>query len=788
MALIKNIGGLLLKPIIKQMSSNRLPDLDGTIVLEGIQDNVEIIRDDMGVPHIYASSLEDLMFAQGFVHAQDRLWQMEIHRRAARGKLSEILGEKAIETDQICRTMGYERVARRDLELFNDEELKILRAYGAGINAFIKKFPKQHAVEFILAKVEPQLWEPIDTAAFSRLLISQMTWGWYDEIIRAKVIEKVGAAAAGELDNNYPVGNPVALPKGIEFNKLKLDENLGALRGPYVPQIAGSNAWTVSGFKTDTGKPYLCNDPHLPIKNPNIWYMVHIHCPELEATGVSVPGVPMVQIGHNANIGWGITLSFTDLEDVFIEKFTDETSNSYVHEGKIIQTQIYEEKIFVKGNPKPIIHKVLETVHGPIISDILDSDNKKLSLCSMSLKEGRNIMAWLKLNKSKNWNDFVDSVKEIAAPGLNIVYADMDGNTGYYNTGKMPIRDKAVASVPSMGWTGSHDWNEFVPFHEMPHVLNPDRGYILTCNNKIENDDYPYFLGDIYMNGYRAARLEALFAKKEKYSLADFAAMQMDFSCIPGKTFGKLYKGIKFDTAELQQAADGLANWDGVLSTDSLIGTYYKVAKYLMVKRIYTSALPEKLAEELLGKGFNPIFGPVNTFLGHNTHSLLRMINNKDSFWITKAGGREKVLKDALKDAFSWLKMNYGMNKKDWVWGKLHSIVIKHSFSEQAPMDKVFDVGPIEIGGDTDTLFQTAILNQEGFGGELACPSYRQIIDFSNLDNSQIIMPMGQSGNIASPYYKNQLRDWFNGKYFKMAWSRGKVNQMQKHRLVLTKK
>ena len=197
MSLIKNVGGLLLKPVIKQMSKSRLPELDGNIVLDGIQENIEIIRDEMGVPHIYASNLEDLMFAQGFVHAQDRLWQMEIHRRAARGTLSEILGEKAIETDQICRTMGYERVARKDWELFSDEEQKVLIAYSSGINAFIKKFPNQHAVEFKLAKVEPALWDPIDTAAFSRLLISQMTWGWYDEIIRAKLIEKVGAAAAG---------------------------------------------------------------------------------------------------------------------------------------------------------------------------------------------------------------------------------------------------------------------------------------------------------------------------------------------------------------------------------------------------------------------------------------------------------------------------------------------------------------------------------------------------------------------------------------------------------------
>ncbi|MBX7226466.1 MAG: penicillin acylase family protein [Chitinophagales bacterium] len=788
MSLLDNISGTLLKPVIKQMSKAKLPQLDGKISLDGLTEHVEIIRDQWGVPHIYASNMEDLLFAQGFVHAQDRLWQMEMHRRAARGKLAEILGEKGIETDKICRTMGYERVAKNDWDLYEDKEQRLIKAYISGINAFIKKHPDQYPVEFQLLKIKPEPWDVLDVGAFSRLLISQLTWGWYDEIIRAKVIEKVGAGAASELDNGYPEGNPVTLPKGIEFNKLKLDEHLGALRGPYVPQISGSNAWTVSGFKTDTGKPYLCNDPHLPIRNPNIWYMVHLHCPEMEATGVSVPALPMVQIGHNGNIGWGITLSYTDLEDVFIEKFTDETCSSYVHEGKIVQTAILEEKIYVKGDPKPIIHEVMETVHGPIVSDFIDDNVKKLSLCSMALKPGKSILAWMKINLAKNWDDFVDGVSYISAPGLNICYADAAGNIGYFNSGKMPIRDKALASVPSLGWIGSHDWHDYVPFHEMPHSLNPERGYILTCNHKIEPDDFPYFMGDIYMNGYRAARLEELFSKKEKFEPKDFIAMQLDQHCVPGKAFGRLYKNLKFDTAELQQAADLLAAWDGVLKEDTIAGTFYKVTKYLMVKRIYNSALPPELVDELLGKGFNPIYGPANTFLGHNTAALLRMINNKESFWIKKAGGREKVLKDSLKDALTWLKMNYGRHKNDWQWGKLHAIVIKHSFSQQAPMDKVFNVGPYPIGGDTDTLCQTAILSSEGFGGELACPSYRQIIDFSNFDNSQIVMPMGQSGNMASPYYKNQLRNWFEGQYFTMAWSRGKVNQVQKHRLILEAK
>ncbi|HMY24057.1 MAG TPA: penicillin acylase family protein, partial [Chitinophagales bacterium] len=553
MSVLNNISGAVLKPVLKEISRTRLPKIDGKLSISGLKEDVEIIRDELGIAHIYANNINDLMFAQGYVHAQDRLFQMELNRKVARGTLSEIIGIKALDSDRIARTMGYERVAKLDWELFDESEQQIIIDYCHGINAYITSADFKLPIEFTLLKFKPEKWHPMDVASFSRLLISLLTWGWYDEIIRAKLIEAVGAAAAAELDNTYPKENPITLPKGIEFNILDVSGKFQAMKGPYMPQISGSNAWTLSGTKTKTGKPFLCNDPHLTLKNPNIWYLNHLHCPDLHASGVTAPGLPMVQIGHNENIGWGITLSYTDIEDVFVEKFTDDTCTTYIHEGKLNDTTIIEEKIFVKGEKMPIIEKVYQTVHGTLISDVTGHSNMKLTLCSMAYQAGTSTKGWFLLNKAKNWNEFADAVKYITAPGLNIVYADKDNNIGYYNSGKVPVRDKASASVPQPGWTGEHDWKAFIPFDEMPHSLNPQNGYIVTANHKIEPDDFPHFLGDIYMNGYRANRLEKMIQRKEKLEPKDFTEMQMDFYCTPGKLFAAHFKNLQMENAELQQ-------------------------------------------------------------------------------------------------------------------------------------------------------------------------------------------------------------------------------------------
>jgi penicillin amidase len=788
MSVINNIGGVFLKPVIREMSRARLPKVEGQIYLKGLREETEIRRDEWGIAHIYANNINDLLFAQGFVHAQDRLFQMELNRKVARGRLSEILGKRALDTDRIARTMGYERVAKQDWELFGKDEQQIIIDYCNGINAYIKSADFKLPVEFSLLKHRPDPWDPMDVASFSRLLISLLTWGWYDEIVRAKLIETVGMDAAMELDNTYPKENPVTLPNGIEFNLLDISGKFQAMRGPYMPQVSGSNAWTVSGTKTKTGMPYLCNDPHLTLKNPNIWYMNHLHCPEMHVSGVTAPALPMVQIGHNEKIGWGITLSYTDIEDVFIEKFTDDSCTSYMHDGKLRETTIIEEKIFIKDEKMPHIEKVYETDHGTLISDVTGNSSMKLTLCSQAFKPGTATKGWFLLNKAENWNEFAEAVQHITAPGLNIVYADTEGNIGYYNSGKVPIRDKQTASVPQLGWTGENDWISYVPFEEMPHVLNPQKGYVITANHKIEPEDFPYFLGDIYMNGYRANRLEKMLQRREKLEPKDFTAMQMDFYCTPGKLFAAHFKDIHMDTPELQRYVDMLLAWDGELHPGKVEGSLYKVGKLMVVKKLFESAIPDKkLIDELLGRGFHSVFGPVSSYIGHNTPILLRILDNENSFWLQKAGGKEKLLQDGFKSAIDWLKLNYGTKYEKWKWGDLHAIVFPHPLGVQPPLDKVFNLGPFPIGGDTDTPFQTFIMSAEGYGGELAAPSYRQIIDFSNFDQSTVVMPLGNASNMASPFYKNQLRDWFAGKSYPMCWTKEKVEQHTTHILKLNK-
>ena len=436
------------------------------------------------------------------------------------------------------------------------------------------------------------------------------------------------------------------------------------------------------------------------------------------------------------------------------------------------------------------LEKVIETEHGVVISEILDHADQKLTLNSMALKPCKSIWGWFVLNHARHWEDFTLAVSHLDAPGLNIVYADVDGNIGYYNSGKMPVKTKDQSSIPMPGWTGENDWDKFVPFEEMPHTINPEKGYIVTCNNKVEPDDFPHFLGDIYMNGYRAQRLENLFKQGGKFGPEEFTKMQTDIYCLPGRQFADHFKSISFDDQRLESARKELTSWDAVLDKASVAGTLYKVSKYFVVKKLYENFIPDqKLVDELLGKGFHSSFGPANTFLGHNTSTLLRLIDKGDeSWWIKNYGGHDKLLKDGFKAAIDWLTIEYGHDMSKWNWGRLHQIEMIHALSIKAPLDKIFNIGPFPVGGDTDTPLQTVTIAPGEFGGEIAAPSYRQIIDLSDFDNSVTTLPNGQSGNMASQYYDDQVDDWLTGNFHPMCWSRAKVEQHKKHTLILAAK
>ncbi|MBM3709464.1 MAG: penicillin acylase family protein [Actinobacteria bacterium] len=785
MSVFNNISGSILKLLLTSISRKRLPQINGELSLQGLIKKVEIIRDRWGIPHIYADNLHDLFFAQGFTHAQDRLWQMEIFRRTAVGKLSELFGEIALETDRASRTFGFNRIGKIDLESASKDIHEIIHAYTDGVNAFIKHPTLKMPVEFTLLKYRVKPWEHEDTMALSRLLIWQLSHAWYGEIIRAQIIEKVGFEHAAELEIHYPENNPVTLSREIEFNRIEPDGSLKGVSGPFLNRGKGSNSWVVSGERTDTGMPILCNDMHLSLMLPSIWYEVHLVAEQYNVTGVSLPGVPMIMVGHNTYIGWGMTLAFTDCEDLYIEEFDTENGRRYKSGNDWLEAQIISETIDVKGKDIPAIEEITITKHGPIISDVAGYPAKRLSVNSMALKPCPALLGWLSINTAKNWDDFVQAMKYIEAPQLGVTYADVKGNIGYWVTGKVPIRASGFGEVPSPGWSGEFDWTGEVPFEEMPHCLNPKSNVIITCNNRIIPDNYPYFLGNVWMNGYRALRSKELIDNKERLTVEDFKKLQSDFMCIPGLNFAKHFENIASDDSIVSSAIDYLKSWDGNLTPESIGGTIYEVTRYTLIRNILERGLGKDLTDKIMGKTFNPVLLATHEFYGHDIVIIIRMLDNKNSWWIKQAGGYEKVLIESIEKAVKWLKENFGNDTSNWQWGKIHRAIFPHAMGIRKPLDKVFNCGPLPIGGDNDTICQTAIDSEHPYDNKTITPTYRQIIDFSNLSKSIAVHAPGQSGHLGSIHYNDLAKLWIKGKYHPILWTRSEIENEAEGKLNL---
>lgn len=741
--------------------------MEGELNLGGLKEPVKIIRDVHGVPHIYAQNMDDLAFAQGVAQAQDRLFQMELNRRLATGRLAELVGKDAVETDIAVRTFGFHRVALEDEKLLDDELREWLGSYLLGINTYIESKVQKLPVEFGMLRAKPEPWTLHQLLSFFRIMSWQMSVGWQGELAKAKLIEKVGPELAAEIDPRYPVGNPIGLPNGNEMHRLDVNGAFEAINGPYLIQTGGSNAWAVSGKLTETGKPFLCNDPHLPMMLPSIWHEVHLHAPDYEAAGVSIPCTPMILIGHNRHIAWGITLAYTDIQDIFVEEFTSETTYRFGDEER--EAKVHEEIIRVKGADAVSI-KVYETHHGPVISDVVNFPDKRISFASSCLKPGELLRAWTSLNLAKGWDDFVDAMRKLTSPALNIVYADVEGNIGYWVSGEVPIRSKEKTMMPYNGASGKEEWNGVVPFEEMPHCLNPKSGRVISCNHKIVADDYPHFLGNTWMNGYRAKRVGQLLSDEKKYSLKEMGRFQMDFYSIPGKELQSHFDHTSGSNPSEQQMLDHLKSWNGYLTADSIGGCVYQVVRSELIRNLLEKSLGRKLMHEMTGAPFHELLSGITELYGHDTSMLLRLLNDKDSKLMKLAGGKNRLLEKSLRSSMIKMTNLLGKNMEDWQWGKLHQLLFEHPVGKKKPFDKVFNIGPIPIGGDTDTVHQTAFFRERGYDGSLVCPSYRQLIDLDDMRKSLNMMAPGNSGQVGSPFYNNLTENWLEGKFKKMSW------------------
>jgi penicillin amidase len=590
-----------------------IPKTRGRVRVSGVSAPVEILRDTDGIPHIYARNMEDLYFGQGYVHAQDRYWQMEFWRRMATGRLSEVLGSAAKEPDILLRTLGYQRVAEREYAEYDTVSRRLLQAYADGVNAYTsRRKPAKLGLEFSLlkitgAKFEIEPWTPVNTLAWVKFIAHAMSTQVTHEIFRVELVAAVGHSLMKDFFSPYrfeemPVivrdFNPAALSNGqISIRKDLRKEPIVQLKTEFTASAVfaavrdmafgfgygtGSNNWVISSARSRTGKPLLANDPHLDIQIPSLWYEIGLHCEadDLNIRGFSFPGLPAVLVGHNDYIAWGATNSVPDVEDLYIERINPRNPRQYEYNGKWMDMEVRYEEIRIKGEKYPHVFPVRITQHGPIISDQEtvvrfdgfsikplqpfpeNLDLTALSLRCTALEQNKTFKALTSLNSARNFNQFRGALRYWSVPSQNFVYADVNGNIGYQLPGLIPIRKHTDGSVPSPGWVDDYEWQGYIPFDELPMAYNPSSGYIVTANNPPVGAEYPYSIGTGFVYGYRARRIvDMIEADRDGISIEDIKAMQGDTLNLSASEILPYVEALKSQDREVTAVREHLLQW-----------------------------------------------------------------------------------------------------------------------------------------------------------------------------------------------------------------------------------
>jgi penicillin amidase len=559
----------------------------------------------------------------------------------------------------------------------------------------------------------------------------------------------------------------------------------------------GSNAWALAGWRTTTGKALLCNDMHLRITTPGIWHLIHLQAGDYQVSGVSLPGVPGILVGHNARIAWGCTLAFTDNQDLFVERLDPGNPNRYAYKDAWQACATRDEAIAVKGRAAAHVETVRQTRHGPLVGGLVKGGQNGLALSSYALRPSQVLAGFAALNRAQGWDDFVAAMRLIQAPPLNVVYADVAGNIGHWVAGTLPVRAKGQGTVPAPGWSGDHEWVGEVPFEEMPHALNPACGYLVSCNHCLmpagQNGQapYPHFLGLHWMNGYRAQRVTAEIERLKVLSAEDCQRLQLDLRSLPGLALAERLQRWQIAPAD-PDAALGLKlllAWDGWLDADSVGGCAYQVTMQRLLGRMVAPALGEPLFTRFLGgQGPHALLAPNSEFSGHASVTMLALLDQPESAWVTAAGGRAQVLEECLAKSVRWLRQTLGADPAGWRWGRLHTFTAQHALAVRKPLEQVFSLGPYPMGGDTDTVCQTAFVPDAPYQAQAAAPSYRQIVDLGDLGRTVHIAPPGNSGVLGDKHYDDLLPLWLRGEYVPAPWSREAVAREAVARLGLEPK
>lgn len=776
-----------------------VPQIDGELKFSCLDSPVEVLRDRHGVPHIYAQNRADLFRAQGIVHAQDRLWQMEQNRRIARGTLSELFGKAALDVDRFSRIVGFHRSAQLELETLDDETLQHLTWFCEGVNEYMRQRPGRLAAEFNLLRRQPEPWTPVDILAFAKVMGWSLSINWESELVRVQLLEHADAFRAAELEPEYPEYNPVITEGVGSQDSVRMLSTAGLLLGEYEklkewlgPQGArlGSNSWAVAPKHTTTARAILCNDPHLPLTIPGVWYENHLECPDFQVSGVSFPGTPGIIIGHNRHMAWGLTNAFPDVQDLYIERPHPDDPHLFEYNGEWEPAQVLREEIYVRNNPNPHVEEVVITRHGPIISRLVEGGTPHtLALRWIGHEPGGTVTALLRMNQATNWDEFDEALAEWSVPAQNVTYADVYGNIAYRMAGKVPIRANGLGLVPAPGWTDEYEWTGVIPHQELPHLYNPESGYIVTANNKLTGDDYPYFLGAEYFPGWRARRIEEMLRQKKRLNSQDMEVMQMDTTSLYAESLAPLLTRLQSSDPWEKAALNMLRDWSFRMEPESPAALIF----HYVLLHLLDMTFGDKLGPArsgYFGEALSPLF-IINGFMHRAETRLLEILTeHEESIWYTDAAtGRPRTRDELLQEAFSLsvkrIRKEVNANPRRWAWGRMHQVRYAHPLGSVRILSGFFNRGPFPVGGDGTTPNQTSYQPKLPPGLVQVVASYRQICDVGDWDATITVTTSGQSGHPFSRNYVDQIPMWLEGVYHAMPWTRPAVEQISKHKLVL---
>ena len=799
----------------RQMVARPYPQTEGELQIPGLQDKVVVQRDEFGVPHIYAQNLDDLYLAQGYVHSQDRFWQMEFWRHIGQGRVSEIVGEAGLDSDKFIRTAGWPRIAADTIELFEAESSEytgILNAYSAGVNAYLQQQNGNISYNYTImgwtnGEWELEPWEPLHSVSWGVVMAHDLSGNYESELERMELTELLGEEMVSELYPPYPADWPVIVPSDLMGQTGPTDQAAAISPATTIGNLAdnligrppengfafgsqpfvGSNNWVISGKHTETSAPLLANDPHLAIQMPSIWYEVGLHAPGLDVVGFSFAGVPGVVVGHNENIAWGVTNLGPDVQDLFIEKTNPDNPYQYEFQGEMVDMEVYEETIKVNGGD-PVSLTVRRTHHGPIISDIMKDVDLALSFQWTASQPSRVLQSVILLNQAENYDDFREALSYWDVPGQNFVYGDIEGNIAYQATGRIPIRKNGIGLVPVPGWDGEYEWEGFIPYEEMPRIYNPPSGYIVTANHAVVDQNYPYFIEYNWASGNRARRIEQMIDEQIAagglgITTADIAAMQTDSYSLTAEDWVPYLADLDLpaNNGEIQASVQLLQEWDYQERRDSVAASVFEI--------FYWYLLQETLGDELGEEGSD-------LYLGHglSTRVLMnRLAQDETNAWwddvnTAELETRDDILARSMTNAVSWLAQNHGRDVSGWTWGQLHQATFRSAPLGQSGiglLESHVNRGPFPTDGGE------GIVNAIAWDWDEPArvnwhPSMRMIVDLGDFDQSLTIMPTGQSGHPGHDHYDDMIRLWIEGELHPMWYSRTAVDANTTETLILS--